>query len=304
MAEITASMVKQLRDRTQAAMMLCKEALTETNGDMDEAVVYIRKKLGAKLSDRGDRVAAEGVVAVYTQNSKTTAVVELNSETDFVARNEDFKHLAQELAQQVAHKGGETVDIVLSQDAVNAPGATMQSRLEDVFTKLRERIVFRRFELLETDERGVLGTYVHIPANDKIGVVAELEAADADAASSENAARTAKEIAMHIAASRPKYNTRADVPAAVIESEKDISRETARREGKPEAAIEKIAEGRLRSFYEENVLMDQAYFRDPKKTVEQFLKENGMTVRKYVRYEVGEAAGGAEASGSIKESAE
>ncbi len=288
MAEITAAMVKSLRERTGAAMMLCKEALVENNGDVDEAIVYIRKKLGAKLSDRGDRVAAEGVIAVAVVDSRDAAIIELNSETDFVARNEDFKLLASQLAHQVAHKKGGTVDVILEQPYHGDESQTMQEKLHDVFTKLRERIVFRRFELISTDERGVLATYVHVPANDRIGVLVELEAPDASTASTPEARTAGKEIAMQVAAGKPHYATREDVPAAKVEQELSIARDTARNEGKPEAAIEKIAQGRLKAFYEEVVLLDQGYLRDPKKTVEQYLKDAGFKLRQFVRYEVGE----------------
>src|SRR5579864_7957579 len=159
MPEITAAMVKELRDRTGAAMMLCKEALTETGGNFDEAIIYIRKKLGGKLSDRGDRVAAEGVIAVAVVDNQDGAIVELNSETDFVARNDDFKQLARELAEQVARQKGHSVETVLTQQALAQSGMTVQDRINDVFTKLRERIVFRRFEFISTDANGALAAY-------------------------------------------------------------------------------------------------------------------------------------------------
>src|SRR6476469_3372297 len=153
MPEITAAMVMKLRQQTGAAMMLCKEALKETDGDFEAATVYIRKKLGNKLSGATDRTAAEGVIAVVVLDSQDAAIVELNAETDFVARSEDFKTFARDLAAQVAKQKGHSVETVLTQDSLAEPGKTVQARLEDVYTKLREKIVFKRFEFISTDEK-------------------------------------------------------------------------------------------------------------------------------------------------------
>jgi elongation factor Ts len=303
MAEITAAMVMKLREQTGAAMMLCKEALKETDGDSEQAIVYIRKKLGNKLSGATDRTASEGVIAVVLVDTQDAAIVELNSETDFVARSNDFKSLARELAEQVAKQKGHSVETVLTQEALVEPGKTVQGRLEDVYTRLREKIVFKRFEFISSDANGVLAGYVHVPANDKIGVLVELEAASPEAAKSEAALTLGRELAMQIAATHPRYQNRTDVPAKIVEQEKDIADSTARADGKPAAAIEKIVEGRLRKFYEETVLVDQAWLREPKKSVAQILKENGLSLRRYVRYSVGEQTG-VETSGAIKETAE
>jgi len=303
MAEISAAMVMKLRQQTGAAMMLCKEALKETDGDFEAATVYIRKKLGNKLSGATDRTAAEGVIAVVVLDNQDAAIVELNAETDFVARSEDFKSFARDLAEQVARQKGHSVETVLTQDSLAEPGKTVQSRLEDVYTKLREKIVFKRFEFISTDANGALAGYVHVPSNDKIGVLVELEAASPEAAASEEVKTVGRELAMQVAASKPRFQTREDVSAHILDQERDIARETARTEGRPEAQLEKIVEGRVRKFYEEAVLMDQAWLRDPKKSVTAVLKEAGVTLRRYVRYSVGEQAG-VETSGSIKETAE
>ncbi|HLK58670.1 MAG TPA: translation elongation factor Ts [Chthonomonadaceae bacterium] len=303
MPEITAKMVMDLRGKTGAAMMLCKEALTATDGDFEAATVYIRKKLGNKLTGASDRTASEGVIAVVVLDRQDAAIVELNAETDFVARNDEFKALAKEIAAHVAKTKGHDVETVLTQDSLAQPGMTVQSRIEDVYSRLREKIVFRRFEFISTDANGVLAGYVHVPANDKIGVLVELEAASVEAAQGEGAQTAGRELAMQIAASRPRYQSREDVPANILEQEKDIARETARNEGRPEAALEKIVEGRTRKFYEEAVLLDQVWLRDPKKTVASVLKEAGVTLRRYVRYSVGEEIGAA-TSGAIKETAE
>lgn len=303
MPEITAAMVMKLREQTGAAMMLCKEALKATDGNAEEATVYIRKKMGGKIAGATDRTASEGVVSVVVLDSQDAAIVELNSETDFVARSADFKGLARELAEHVARQKGHSVDTVLTQDSLVEEGKTVRARLEDVYTKLREKIVFKRFEFISTDANGVLAGYVHVPANDKIGVLVELEAASAEAAKSEAAQSIGRELAMQIAASKPKYQSREEVPANIIDQEKDIAASTARADGKPDAAIEKIVDGRVRKFYEETVLVDQAWLREPKKSVAQVLKEHNVTLRRYVRYSVGEPIG-VETSGAIKETAE
>lgn len=306
MPEITAKMVMELREQTGAAMMLCKEALKEADGDFEAATVYIRKKLGGKLSQSEGRSASEGVVAVVVVDNKDAAIVELNSETDFVARSEDFKAFAKELAEQVARTKGHSVETVLSSELFSQSGVTVQERLNDVYTKLREKIVFKRFEFISTDENGALAAYVHVPSNDKIGVLVELEAGSSEAANSEAIQTLGKELAMQIAASRPRYQTREEVPASILDQERDIARTTAVNEGRPEAALEKIVDGRVRKFYEEAVLLDQPYLREPKKTVGQVIKEagSGISLRRYVRYSVGENVTGVESSGEIKEQAE
>ena len=304
MAEITAKMVMQLRERTGAAMMLCKKALTESDGDTDKAIAYIRTHSTEKAQDRGERAAGEGIVTVVVLDNQDAAIVELNSETDFVARSEDFKTLAKELAEQVARGKAHSIETVLTQDSLAQPGVTVGERINLAFTKLRENIVFKRFEFISTGPNGALAGYVHVPANDKLGVLVELEAASPEAAKSEAVQAVGREVAMQIAASSPRYLNREEIPASVLESEQNIVREIAIKEGKPEAAMTKIVEGRIRKFYEENALVDQVWLREPKKTVGQVLKENGVTIKRYVRYAVGENITGVSTSGSIKETAE
>jgi elongation factor Ts len=299
-------MVKELREQTGAAMMLCKEALTATNANFEEAVIYIRKKLGNKLAGSSDRQAAEGVVAVVVVDNQDGAIVELNSETDFVARSDDFKALARELAEHVARGKAHSIETVLTETSLTQPEFTVKDRLEDVYTKLRERIVFKRFEFISTDANGALAAYVHVPANDKVGVLVELEAGSPEAAKSEAIQNLGKELAMQIAASKPRYLSREEVPVSILDTERDIARSTAVAEGRPAAALDKIVEGRLKKFYEETVLLDQPYLREPKKTVTQLLKEAGagVSIRRYVRYTVGEQVAGVATSGAIKETAE
>jgi elongation factor Ts len=307
MAEITAKMVMELRERTGAGMMDCKAALQEANGDPEEAYILLRKKMGDKALKRGERASGDGIVAVFVQAASTGqsgAIVELNSETDFVSRSDDFKVLARELAEQVARTRAETVEAVLSLESIAQAGATVQDRITDAFSKMRENIVFRRCGFISTDASGALAAYVHVPANDKIGVLVELAAGSPEQANSEAVQNLGRELAMQIAASRPRYLTREEVPETVLETERDVAR--AQNEGKPEAAMEKILEGRIRKFYEDTVLLEQVYLRDTKKTVKQIIAEagEGVSLKRYMRFEVGENVHGVDTSGAIKEQAE
>ena len=305
MAEISAKAVMELRERTGAGMMDCKAALKEAEGDFDEAIKALRIKMGNKLTNRGERAAAEGIIAVVVLDNQDAAIIELNSETDFVARSDDFKALARELAEQVARSKGHSVETVLSGESHAQPGVTVQERLNDVFTKLRENIIFKRFEFISTAENGAVAGYVHLAAADKLGVLVEVEAGSPEAAKSEAVLNLAKELAMQIAASKPRYTTREEVPANILDTERDIARTTAKNEGKPEAAMDKIVEGRVRKFYEDAVLLDQPYLREPKKTVAQVIKEAGagVSLKRFVRYEVGQVVG-VETSGDIKATVE
>ncbi len=331
MAEITAKMVMELRERTGVPMMKCKAALTETDGDFDAAVKKLREQGEKTGAERSARTASEGVVAIVLVDNQDAAIVELNSETDFVARNDEFRALATELANQVIQSKGHSVETVLTQDSMAQAGQTVQGRITDVYNKLRENIVFRRFELISTDANGSLAVYLHKPANDKIGVLVELEASSPEAAKSDALKAFGKELAMQIAGSRPKYLTEEDVPASVLEQEREISlnkakneiateleealakatddkaREQAESKAKnKEAAFPKIADGAVRKYKEGYVLLNQPWLREPKKSVAQAVKEagEGISIKRFVRYEVGEGVTGVETSGAIKETVE
>ncbi len=306
MAEITAKMVMELRERTGVPMMKCKAALLETDGDFDAAVKKLREQGAASGAERAARAASEGVVAVVVVDNQDAAIVELNSETDFVARNDEFKALATELAHQVIASKGHSVETVLNAESQAQPGQTVQARITDAYNKLRENIVFRRFELISTDANGTLAAYLHKPANDKIGVLVELETGSPEAAKSQAVQTFGKELAMQIAAAKPKYLTEADVPEAVLEQEREIALTKAKNENKPEAALPKIAEGAARKYKEGYVLLNQAWVREPKKTVAQAVKEagEGISIKRFVRYEVGENVTGVSTSGDIKETTE
>ena len=278
--QITAQMVSQLREQTGAGMMECKKALTEAEGDVDKARDILRAKGKAGAEKRAGRAAAEGVVAA-TSTAKAHAMVELNSETDFVARNDAFKNLACELAQLVAETGETDPNALL--DHKLPSGVSARQALEDVLTKLRENIVLRRAVAYPVSQDTVVACYIHTVTN-KIGSMVELKCHP----STPGVAEVAKDIAMHIAASKPEYARREDVPAEAVEREKEVLAELTRNEGKPEAAIPKIVEGRLGKFYERVCLLEQPFVRDPSKKISQLLSESGATLERFALFVVGQ----------------
>lgn len=273
---ISAQQVKELRERTGLGMMECKAALTETSGDMEAAADLLRKKAGAKVEKKAGRIAAEGTIGVYTSpDRKTAAMIEVNCETDFVAKGDEFEALAAASAARVARSQPADVDALYKlpiQDG--APTSIAQAR-EGLVMKLGENINVRRFERLTTD-KGHIGSYVH---GRKIGVLVVLEGGD------EN---LAKDVAMHVAASRPEYVSKEQVPAAAVAKEKEIFAEQAKASGKPADIIEKMVMGRVNKYLNEITLLGQPFVKDPETTVEKLLKSKGATVKGFIRYEVGE----------------
>jgi elongation factor Ts len=273
MAEITASMVKELREKTDAPMMECKKALSEAGGDMAKAEEILRVKLGSKASKAASRVAAEGVVGIcIASDSKLGAIVEVNCETDFVAKNDDFLAFARALADLVAKHNPADV-AALSGLPLN--GATVEATRTALIGRIGENLSIRRFARIEA--KGKLAHYVHGGA--RIGVLVDLVGGD-DA--------TAKDLAMHIAASTPTALDASGVAAEFIESERRIAVEKAREAGKPEAMIEKIAEGTVQKRLKEVTLLGQSFVKDDKQTVEQLLKAKGASVARFQIYVVGE----------------
>ena len=263
MAEITAGMVKELREKTDAPMMECKKALTEAGGDMAKAEEILRVKLGNKASKAATRLAAEGVVGVHVANDgKLAAIIELNCETDFVAKNDEFLALAASLSRMVAEQ--------------NPADVAALSAL-DLNGKIGENMTLRRFVRLQA--QGQIAQYVH--AGSKIGVLIDLVGGDA---------QLAKDIAMHIAASKPKSLDASGVAQELIDTERRIAIEKAREAGKPEAMLEKIAEGTVQKFLKEVTLLGQVFVKaeDGKQTIEQLLKAKGASVAAFVLYVVGE----------------
>ena len=264
---ISAAQVKELRESTGAGMMDCKKALTETDGDMEAAVDWLRTKGLAKAAKKAGRVAAEGLVAVVSGDGDA-AVVEVNSETDFVARNEGFQKLVRDIASVALSVGGELSAI--SAAAYPGKGNTVEDELRDAIATIGENMTLRRSAGLKVSD-GVVASYMHNVVSDglgKIGVLVAIESkGDKDALNA-----FGRQVAMHVAASKPLALTPEQIDPQVAERERAVYAEQARESGKPEAIIEKMVEGRMRKFYEESTLLKQPFVMDPDKTVEQAAK--------------------------------
>ena len=283
MAEITAAMVKELRDKTDVPMMKAKKALVDSNGDMEAAITRLREE-NSKIQLKEGRVSAEGLVEAFVRdNAKLGVLIEVNSETDFVARNEEFAALVRFLATHAGHNPtAESVEHLL--DAVHhESGEPARNRYQEVLGKLRENIVFKRFTAFESD--GTVGSYVH--SNGKIGVLVELSGEGDEVKS------LAKEVAMQIASQRPKFLAKTEVPEDVVNAEREIARAGALQDpknaNKPAEILEKIVDGGVNNFFKGSVLLEQAYIRDPKVTIAQLVKGKA-EIRRFVRFEIGEAS--------------
>ncbi|MFI0396092.1 translation elongation factor Ts [Paracoccus jiaweipingae] len=274
---ITASMVKDLREKTGAGMMDAKKALTETDGDMEAAIDWLRTKGLAKAAKKSDRVAAEGLVGVAVRDGRGVAI-ELNSETDFVAKNADFQKLVREIAE-VALETGESVEVL---KATHLNGTPVEDVLTDAIARIGENMTLRRMHVLEGD---TIVSYVHNAATEGMGKIGVLVALKGDA---QKAQEVGKQIAMHIAATNPASLAEADLDPALVEREKAVLTEQARESGKPEAVIEKMIQGRMAKFFEEVTLLGQKFVINPDITVAQAAKEAGIEVTGYARVEVGE----------------
>lgn len=271
---ISATQVKELRERTGLGMMECKQALSETGGDMEAAAELLRKKAGAKVEKKASRTAAEGAIGLSTSaDRKVAVIVEVNSETDFVAKDDTFTHFAAAVADTIVASNPANVDVLYTSPIKGGSGAVAQAR-EALVAKLGENIGVRRFSRYET--KGHIGAYIH---GRKIGVLVDLEGGD------EN---LAKDLAMHIAASRPECVSKDQVPADVIAKEKEIFSEQARQSGKPANIIEKMVEGRIAKFLNEITLLGQPFVKDPDTTIEKLLKSANAKVVRFTRFEVGE----------------
>lgn len=272
MAEITASMVKELRERTDAPMMDCKKALTEAEGDMTRAEEILRVRFGNKASKAAGRVAAEGTVGVsISTDGKTGAMVEVNSETDFCAKNEDFLSFVNELANVIATSTAADIQAVA---ALPMRGATVEETRAQLVGKIGENITPRRF--VRPSVQGKLTSYIH---GSKIGVLVDVVGGD-DA--------LAKDIAMHIAAAKPKSLDASGIAPELIEAERRVAIEKAKEAGKPEAMLEKIADGTVQKFLKEVTLLSQVFVKDDKFTIESLLKSKGASVASFTMFTVGE----------------
>jgi elongation factor Ts len=267
---IKPALVKELRERTGAGMMDCKKALVESDGDIEAAAELLRKAGQAKADKKSGRVAAEGQVLVKSAGGRH-AVVEVNSETDFVANDENFKEFAEAVAQAALRANPDSVEALMELDV---DGQTVEEARQALITKVGENIAVRRFDLLES--AAPVGTYTHMG---RIGVVVELDGGDET---------LARDIAMHVAATAPQCVSRDDIPAEQIDKEREILSAQALQEGKPANIVEKMVEGRLRKFFDEITLVGQPFVKDPDQKVGDLLKANNASVRRFIRYAVGE----------------
>ena len=272
---ITAQLVKDLREKTGAGMMDCKKVLTETDGDMEKAIELLRERGIAKAAKKSSRVAAEGLVDAYvSEDGKVGAIVEVNSETDFVAKNAEFQEFVKEVAKIVAEKNPADVDSLL-EETYESEGKSVKEVLTDKIAKIGENMTVRRFVRYETD--GFVETYIH--GNGKIAVIVDMAKGDHTAA---------KDVCMQIAAARPEYLNEAEVPQERLDKEMEILKAQAMNEGKPEAIAEKIVQGRIGKFYSEICLLNQEFVKNPDIKVSEMLKQTDSEVNKFARFEKGE----------------
>lgn len=274
MANISAKQVKELRDMTGVGMMDAKKALVEVDGDIEKAVDILREKGLAKAAKKADRIAAEGLTASYIDGN-VAALVEINSETDFVAKNDKFVNLVNGVAEAVAKAQPKTMEEAL---AVEFDGKTIDNAVIEATQVIGEKISFRRFALLNKTDADVFGEYAH--QGGRIGVVTII-------ADSDNQ-EVARDVAMHVAAINPKYLKREDVAAEEVEREEAVQRELTLNEGKPEHIVDKIVSGRMDKFYGEICLNEQAFVKDGDQKVADYVKSAGGHITDYVRFEVGE----------------
>ena len=274
MAQITASLVKELRERTGAGMMDCKKALTQTDGDIDAAIDYLRENGIAKAAKKADRIAAEGLSYIEVKGNKAV-ILEINSETDFVAKNEKFVALVKNVANAILAAEPKSLEEALQ---VQAEGGTVEAVINEGIATIGEKLSLRRFEVLSKTDADSFGAYSHMGG--RIGVLTLVEGSTDEQA--------AKDVAMHIAALAPRYLDESEVPADVLEHEKKVLTEQALNEGKPANIVEKMIVGRINKFLEEITVVKQKFVKDDSLTVEKFVASKGGKLAKFVRYEVGE----------------
>lgn len=270
---ISASLVKELREKTGAGMLDCKKALEANNGDISSSIVWLREKGISKAAKKADRIAAEGVASILIKGNKA-AIVEVNSETDFVAKNEEFTSMVSTILETIIESDVKTVEDALKLDCGEG---TINDLIVAKTAKIGEKLSLRRFEVVTKSDSESFGEYIHMGG--KIAVLITV-----DGTSSE----VAKDVAMHAAAMRPKYVNKESVPTDEVEKEREILKEQAMNEGKPEEIATKMVEGRIRKFYEEICLEEQAFVKDSDKKVREYVKANGGTIKSMVRFEVGE----------------
>lgn len=272
---ITAQMVKELREKTGVGMMDCKKALQETNGDLDKAIDFLREKGIASAAKKADRIAAEGLAHVEVDGN-TAVLLEVNCETDFASKNDLFKDVLVKVGKGLLSQKPANVDEALETKIDG--GETLQAVINNAISTIGEKISLRRFSIVEKTDQDVFGAYLHMGGS--IGVLSLLE--------NTNDEQLAKDVSMHIAAVNPRYVSSDSVSEEEVNHEREILTQQALNEGKPEKIVEKMVEGRLGKFFEEIVLLEQAFVKDPDVKVKKHVENNGATVKGFVRYEVGE----------------
>ena len=281
MANFTAADVKRLREQTGAGMMDCKNALEEASGDLEAAVELLRLKGAKDVNKRATRTAANGLVAAQLDGTRAGVLVELNCETNFVAKTDQFQQLAAEIARTAIKAGvGDRLALLATEATETKPGSTVQQLIEEAGASLKEKLELGRFARFEG---GYVASYLHrsdaaLPPT--LGVLVQLDTDNAE---------VAKDLAQQVAAMRPLYTAREDVPADVVEKERRIAEQITRDEGKPEQAIGKIVDGRLNAYFKDVVLTEQAFVKEPKTTIKQVLSRSGVTVKGFARFQVGQA---------------
>ncbi|HUP66424.1 MAG TPA: translation elongation factor Ts [Thermoanaerobaculia bacterium] len=288
MAEITAAQVKELREKTGAGMMDCKKALTEANGDFDEAVKVLRKKGLAAAGKKAGRVTSEGLAWAGVIDGNGVAL-EVNSETDFVAQNADFRSFVEQIAKVVSKSSASDVDGLVDEKwPGDSEGRNLAQIIAEKIGTIGENLSVRRFVRYEGSASSAFGTYIH--ANGKIAVLVELDASN----KGEEIQGLAKDIAMHVAAAEPRFLSRDEVTQSDLDTEREIARDQALKSGKPEAVVEKIVSGKMEKFYGEAVLLEQPYIREEKTSIRQLLEQRGKaagataTLKRFSRFKVGE----------------
>ncbi|MDA7888466.1 translation elongation factor Ts [Akkermansiaceae bacterium] len=287
---ITASLVKELRDQTGAGMMECKNALKETEGDIDAAIKYLRERGDLKAAKKADRDAKEGVVAAQiSADGKSGIIVEVNCETDFVARNENFQAFVDEVASTVAASDAQDLETAL---ALPKGDQTLEGFIKTKVLELGENLQFRRFERLSVSGEGAVASYIHLGG--KVGVLIAVNAEKGESASSDAFRDLVKDLTLHIAASAPAGLGREDIPADLVEAEKDIFRKQMEGQNKPADILEKIISGKLGKFYSEHCLLEQGFVKDPDTTIQGLLEAQGkeigdtLAISKFVRFQLGQ----------------
>ena len=270
---VTASLVKELREKTGAGMLDCKKALEANNGDINASVDWLREKGISKAAGKADRIAAEGLASILVEGN-TAAIVEVNSETDFVAKNEEFKGLVQALLKSIIENDVKTVEEVL---ALPYEDGTLNDYIINKTATIGEKLSFRRFARVTKSDSENFGEYIHMGG--KIAVLTVVDGATSE---------VARDVAMHAAAMRPKYVSRNDVPTEEVEHEKAILKEQAMAEGKPAEIAEKMVMGRVNKFFKEICLLEQPFVKDSDVNVETYVKNNGGSIQSMIRFEVGE----------------